>query len=62
MFLASLGENGNIKWNQIPLSSQTTYVATIYFSGKKFSQTVSCFKYGFQIASDAKLEIYFADT
>ena len=29
-------------------------VGTIYFSGENFSQTVSCFKYGFQIASDAK--------
>ena len=37
-------------------------VATIYFSGENFSQTVSCFKYSFQIAADAKLEIYFANT
>ena len=29
-------------------------VATICFSGENFSQTVSCFKYGFQIALDAK--------
>ena len=29
-------------------------VATIYFFGGNFSQTVSYFKYGFQIASDAK--------
>ena len=66
MFLTFLGENERVKWDQTPLSSQTpqtcfaspTYVK-IYsryyiFFGRNFSQTVSCFKHGFQIASFAK--------
>ena len=66
MFLAFLGENGSVKCNQTQFDPRLhkpilkvvpmySYIIAIrYISGKVFSQTISCIKYGFQIASDAK--------
>ena len=64
IFLAFLVENGSVKCNQSPhfyprlhkLISKVLpmcryiVVATIYFSAKNFSQTISCFRHGFHSA------------